>query len=149
MKEIVQRLNHWIGNLQREFRTKTEIELSVRPSPNKWSKKEIVGHLCDSAVNNMERFIKIQYEDQPFLFQPYNQDQWVQLHNYQDRPVEDVLELFCCLNNQIIHIIQNIPEERLSLLCQLNNKEQRTFEWLIKDYLNHMEHHITKHILAG
>lgn len=132
--------------LPKVYDSMAETEISNRPLPNKWSKKEILGHLCDSALNNINRFIKIQYEEQPFVIQSYNQDQWVILQNYQERPLEEIVNLFLSLNEQIINIISNIPKERLSYLCDIGNK-QETLEWLVKDYLNHMEHHINNQIL--
>jgi hypothetical protein len=125
----------------------SETEISNCPLPNKWSKKEILGHLCDSAINNINRFIKIQYEEQPFVIQSYNQNQWVILQNYQERPLDEIVNLFLALNKQIINIISNIPKERLSNLCDIGNNQQETLEWLVKDYLNHMEHHINNQIL--
>lgn len=125
----------------------SETEVSNRLSPNKWSKKEIVGHLCDSAFNNIVRFVKIQYADQPYLIQPYNQEQWVVVQNYQETPLDEILTLFCTLNIQITNIIRNIPDEKLSYLCIIGNNQTKTLEWLIQDYLGHMEHHIYNQIL--
>jgi hypothetical protein len=80
---------------------------------------------CDSAINNINRFIRIQYEEQPFVIQSYNQDQWVNLQNYQERPLDEILNLFIALNKQIINIISNIPKERLSNLCNIGNNQQK------------------------
>ncbi len=46
-------------------------------SPTKWSKKELIGHLIDSAQNNIRRFIVAQYEENPAII--YKQDEWVLL----------------------------------------------------------------------
>ncbi|NYV68979.1 DinB family protein [Bacillus sp. Gen3] len=146
MEDIINAINYWMQTLPKEYDSMAETEISNRPLPNKWSKKEILGHLCDSALNNINRFIKIQYEEQPFVIQSYKQDQWVILQNYQERPLEEIVNLFLSLNEQIINIISNIPKERLSYLCDIGNK-QETLEWLVKDYLNHMEHHINNQIL--
>ncbi|MGE6256827.1 DinB family protein [Heyndrickxia sporothermodurans] len=108
----------------------SEAELSLKPQPHKWSKKEIMGHLCDSAIANLDRFIKIQYEKQPFVFSSYNQDQWVERQNYQDTPMEDII------------VISRIPNEKLLYQCEIGNQEMQTLEWLIQDYLEHMEHHL-------
>jgi hypothetical protein len=126
----------------------SEEEISNRPLPNKWSKKEILGHLCDSAINNIERFIKIQYEEPVYRIQSYNQDQWVKVQSYQDRPLDEIVNLFQALNKQIATIIKNIPNDKLSNPCDIENNRQQTLEWLIKDYLEHMEHHIHNGILS-
>ena len=103
MEVVINGLNHWIQTLPKAYNSMSEIEISNRPLPNKWSKKEILGHLCDSAINNINRFIKIQYEEQPFVIQSYNQNQWVIFQNYQERPLDEILNLFLALNKQIIN----------------------------------------------
>jgi len=147
LKNVIDGINHWIGFIPEELNRMTEKELNHRPMPHKWSKKEILGHLCDSALNNMNRFIKIQYEEHPYVIQSYNQDQWVLVQNYQERPLDEIVNLFCALNKQIIHIIKNTPNDRLSNLCDIGNNQLKSMEWLIKDYLEHMEHHINNQIL--
>lgn len=147
MENVINGINHWIRFLPEEFNLMTKSEVTNRPLPHKWSKKEILGHLCDSAINNIDRFIKIQYEELPYVIQSYNQDQWVLLQNYQDCPLDEILNLFSSLNKQIINIILNIPRGRLSNLCDIGNNQLKTLEWLIKDYLEHMEHHINNQIL--
>ena len=124
MENVIVGINHWIRFIPEEFNHMTEIEITNQPFPHKWSKKEILGHLCDSAINNIDRFIKIQYEEQPFVIQSYNQNQWVILQNYQERPLDEILNLFLSLNKQILNIISNIPEERLSNLCDIGNNQQ-------------------------
>ncbi|MEK4970017.1 DinB family protein [Cytobacillus sp. FSL M8-0252] len=147
MQKVVEGINRWIKTLPNEYNSMSELEISNRPLPNKWSKKEILGHLCDSAINNIERFIKIQYEEQVYVIQSYNQDQWVKVQNYQDRPLGEIINLFQTLNKQILTIVKNVPSESLSKLCDIGNNQHKTLEWLIQDYLSHMEHHIHNQIL--
>ncbi|MGG3574494.1 DinB family protein [Bacillus gobiensis] len=146
MQNAIDHLNHWITKVPEEFSRMSELEISQRPLPHKWSKKEILGHLCDSAINNLERFIKIQYEEQPFVLSPYNQDQWVALQDYQDISVEEIINLWCSLNKKIIKVISIIPTEKLEYLCDIGDNRLKTFEWLIQDYLEHMEHHLKNQV---
>jgi hypothetical protein len=148
MQNIVESIHHWMKRLPEEYNSMSEEEISNRPLPNKWSKKEILGHLCDSAINNIERFIKIQYEEPVYRIQSYNQDQWVKVQGYQDRPLDEIVNLFQALNKQIATIIKNIPNDKLSNPCDIGNNRQQTLEWLIKDYLEHMGHHIHNGILS-
>ncbi|MRH41701.1 DinB family protein [Aquibacillus halophilus] len=147
MQQVIEAINYWIKNLPEEYNAMSEEETSSRPLPNKWSRKETLGHLCDSAINNIERFVKIQYEIPIYVVQPYNQDQWVTIQNYQDRSLDDIVYLFEILNKQLVNIVKNVPDERLSNLCDLGDNQHKTFEWLIQDYLRHMEHHINNQIL--
>jgi hypothetical protein len=146
MQSVIDNLNNWIIKVPEEFSRMSELDVSERPMPLKWSKKEILGHLCDSAINNLERFIKIQYELQPFFLTPYNQDQWVYIQNYQDISIEEIINLWCNLNKKIINVIVKIPTEKLTYLCDIGNNQLMTLEWLIKDYLEHMEHHLKNQI---
>ena len=147
MQKVIDGINYWIKRLPEEYKSMSEKEISNRPLPNKWSKKEILGHLCDSAINNIESFIKIQYEEPLYVIQSYNQNHWVIVQNYQDRPLDEIINLFQALNKQVVNIVKNIPNEKLSNLCDIGNNQYQTLEWLIKDYLEHLEHHIHKQIL--
>jgi hypothetical protein len=81
---------------------------SVKPLPNKWSKKEIIGHLIDSAQNNIRRFVVAQYEDNPEI--KYRQDDWVRINNYQSYSLTDLIDLWYLLNKQIVSILSNSSE---------------------------------------
>ncbi|KOS61599.1 DinB family protein [Lysinibacillus agricola] len=147
MQSTIDRLNFWISKVPEEFHQMSDSEISKRPAPQKWSKKEILGHLCDSAINNLERFIKIQYDKQPFVLTSYDQVQWVKIQGYQELPIDEVLNLWVSLNKKIINVIKNIPNERLALQCDVGNNQIMTLQWLIQDYLEHTEHHLKKQIL--
>ena len=129
--------------------------LSKKPAPDKWSKKEILGHLCDSAVNNLSRFIRAQFEEQPFKIVPYEQNHWVKRNNYQETDINDIIEYWVVLNKRIAFIISNIPEETLGILCNLGNAAFREGEieknllWLIEDYVVHMEYHLRQIVEVG
>jgi hypothetical protein len=147
LQRVIDSLNEWVIKLPQEFILMSEAEVSERPQPHKWSRKEIVGHLCDSAINNLERFIKIQYEEQPYILPKYNQELWVNLQDYQNTSIEEIVLLWSSLNKRIVKVIATIPNDKLSYLCDLENHQLMTFEWLIQDYLEHMEHHIHHQIL--
>lgn len=111
--------------------------------PERWSNAEIIGHLVDSALNNIQRFIRAQYESAPNLF--YNQNDWVRLNHYQTANREDLIQLWVLLNRQICHIIQNIPTENLELPCHFKVDGQLqivTLRYVIKDYVAHLKHHL-------
>src|SRR4051794_2197023 len=105
MQQVIDKLYYWLAKVPDGFNQFSEMEISERPLPNKWSKKEILGHLCDSGINNLERFIRIQYEEQPLILIPYNQDRWVELQGYRDLPIEEVMNLWSSLNKKIINVL--------------------------------------------
>jgi hypothetical protein len=118
--------------------------LTAKPDPEKWSKKEILGHLTDSAFNNLRRIIMVQY--QPGVKIVYDQDQWVRIQRYQEMEIKDIVQLWIVLNQQFIHIIESFPETMLSQSIDTgkDSVEYCAVEFLITDYLDHMEHHLNQ-----
>jgi hypothetical protein len=115
-----------------------EGEYSFKPSPAKWSKKEILGHLIDSAQNNIRRFIVAQYESKPKIV--YMQDNWVSIANYQDYNLPDLISLWYLLNKHICHILKSLPPEAVEKECM--TEESHTIKWLAQDYNRHLLHHL-------
>lgn len=123
-----------------KFKIISEEDWDYKPLQNKWSKKEILGHLCDSAMNNIRRFVVSQYEENNNII--YQQDNWVASQDYQSENFQNIILLCKLLNEQVIKIINKIPEEKLSNTCITS--EKRTIEWLIEDYIVHLNHHLNQ-----
>ncbi len=109
-------------------------------SPQKWSAKEVLGHLCDSAMNNYSRFIRLQHTDNTFYVESYKQDAWVELGNYQNRDWQNIIQLWVSLNKAMISVIEHAPESTWQHELILGN-DTSTFAVLIQDYIGHMKHH--------
>lgn len=119
------------------------VELTQK-SPDKWSRQEILGHLIDSALNNLKRFTEAQFASAPYSVQPYDQNQLVVVNRYQDLPLNHLLTLWQSLNSQIVYVAETIPPETLSQPIYLGSSSPAncTLQWLIDDYVNHLEHHL-------
>ena len=110
------------------------------PAPGKWSKKQILGHLVDSALNNSRRFIVAQYQDTPEIV--YNQDRWVELSAYQQAPADQVLATWLAINRHILHILQHMPDAAAARTCLMGGDTPRTLEFCADDYCRHLLHHL-------
>ncbi|MDV2446543.1 hypothetical protein CMU93_03405 [Elizabethkingia anophelis] len=126
----------------KRFETISEDEWSYKASPEKWSRKEIIGHLCDSAFTNIRRFVVTQYKENENIV--YDQDEWVKAQNYQNIPTIEVVNLWKSLNYQIVHIVENMPDEALQRTSDTSKAtpEILTLEVLIKGYTDHLHHHL-------
>ena len=120
----------------------TLAELIFNPESGKWSKKEICGHLIDSAVNNLQRFTETLYQESPYRMRPYAQDDLVRINDYQNQPIEDILQLWQGLNRQIHRLAASLNEQQLSLPIIFLDGSEVSLQWLISDYIGHMEHHL-------
>src|SRR6185312_10590666 len=138
MEKIIQQLQLIIDKYAMQLQSIHEDVWLHKPDPVKWSKKEILGHLIDSAQNNIRRFIVAQYEDNPKIV--YAQDNWVAASNYQNYVTKDIVDLWTLLNKHICMILKNIPagvEERLT-----ETSEPHSIKWLAADYNKHLLHHL-------
>jgi predicted nucleotidyltransferase component of viral defense system len=115
-----------------------ETTLAYKSSPEKWSKKEIIGHLIDSAQCNIRRFVVAQYEENPRIV--YDQEKWVTIAAYQHWNARDLIDLWHLLNKQIVEILKRISPVRAKRQCQ--TEELHAIEWLAQDYLKHLTHHL-------
>ncbi|PYS51954.1 MAG: DinB family protein [Acidobacteria bacterium] len=114
---------------------------SVRPAPGKWSKKEILGHLIDSAANNHQRFVRLQLT--PRLELPgYDGDAWVSLQHYQERPWRDIIDLWLVYNTQLAEVIRYVNPQSLRNTWRAPDGNDVDLEFIIRDYLVHMRHHL-------
>lgn len=118
----------------------TELDLTHKPNPGKWSKKEILGHLIDSAQNNIRRFVVSQYETDPLIV--YKQDLWVAIADYQHYPTQDLLALWSLLNRHICQVLSGISEKTAKRKCDTGGPAKHSIEWLAADYINHLMHHL-------
>ncbi len=140
LKQTIDGLESLIQEMSEVFHGLTKDEINRRPAPGKWSKKEILGHLCDSALNNIQRLVRVQYEANPSIV--YNQDEWVKANNYQDRSSDEVRELWISLHKQFMHLLNSFPEHLLN--STIIAGETVTARFVIMDYLRHQRHHFAQ-----
>lgn len=124
------------------FQNISEEEWTYKSAPEKWSRKEIIGHLCDSAFTNIRRFVVTQYKENENIV--YDQNVWVKAQNYQNVPTAELIALWKALNFQIVHVVENIPDEALQRTCDTTKTEPQRFtlEYIINDYVDHLQHHL-------
>jgi hypothetical protein len=120
--------------------TISEAEASVPEREGKWSAKEVIGHLIDSAVNNLGRIIRLQIEPGQSL-PGYEQMAWVRLQHYAEREWAQVLALWFALNEHVAWTIGHVEKARLANRGVVAG-ESLTLGFLIEDYVAHMEHHL-------
>jgi DinB superfamily len=136
MKEIASELENRIIEYLPLLKELNEARASLKPSPVKWSKKEILGHLVDSAQNNLRRFIVAQYEENPKII--YQQDDWVRINNYQNSNLEELVQLWYLINRQMVTVLRNTKNG--DRVCDTG--ELHTIKWLASDYIKHLRHHL-------
>src|SRR5258708_5418573 len=130
-------------------------EQSAQPrAEDHWSSKQIIGHLIDSATNNHVRFVVGQLKDD-LIFPGYDQDGWVRTNHYQEASWQQLVDLWEAYNLHLLHLMAHASKEKLNTPCTLHTlqeiafntvpaSEAVTLEYLMKDYVVHLKHHLSQ-----
>ncbi len=141
MIDISSRLKQTIDEARPRLLSITEQRASEKPVPDKWSLKEILGHLLDSATNNRQRFVRMQAQADIGKL-TYDQLQWVTVQHYQSEPWQAIVEFWYLYNAHLAHVIAHVDPGALDHLCDMGYAKPATLKFVIEDYLRHVEHHL-------
>jgi hypothetical protein len=119
----------------------SEAQASAPVAGMRWSRKELVGHLIDSAGNNHQRFVRSQYQAQ-MSFPRYVQDEWIAAQGYRDRPWSELVELWRLYNRHLLHVMRRVPPAAFGNVCVVAADEPSTLWHHMTDYVVHLEHHL-------
>ncbi len=143
MKALIQEFTATIKTASEQLAKITEVQSEQCPAPGKWSPKQIIGHLIDSASNNHQRFVRVQFQD-GLAMPRYEQEQWVASQNYQNEAWSELLAFWKSYNQHLIHVIKNITEDKLNHTVRVGDNEPVTLRFLIEDYVAHMRNHLVQ-----
>lgn len=135
----INRLEFIIYNVPQILLKVGEKEMSEKFSIKKWSKKEILGHLIDSATINHHRFVRGQFEYNPEI--SYDQNKWNEYSFYQEIETQQLIKLWTIYNAQLLEIIKRIPNKNLNNQIKIGD-DLLTLECIANDYVAHLEHHL-------
>jgi DinB superfamily len=150
---------HYVAELREAVNSATPKLLALgdrsatRAAPGKWSAREVLRHLVDSAANNHQRFVRGQLQDD-LIFPGYAQEDWVRIGRYQDAAWEELVTLWRTFNLQIARVMEGTPEEvrrrpraRHSfdqIGVPVPHGEPATLEHVMVDYVKHLKHHLSQ-----
>lgn len=110
--------------------------------------KEIVGHMIDSASNNIHRIVHMQYQESPLKFPNYaingNNDRWIAIQNYQDEDWNDLINIWKYSNIHIVHVINNVDSSKLDNQWHYSKEKLISLKDGIIDYLRHLKLHLNE-----
>jgi len=130
----------------------SDADAGRRPAPGKWCPKEIIGHLIDSAANNHARFVRAQLPPDP-QYSQYDQEGWVRVQHYADRPWRSIVELWRIYNEQLAWVMETADAELLgrefvapdipeTLSTSMGDGRTPTLQYVMTDYVEHLKHHL-------
>ncbi|MEO6393384.1 MAG: DinB family protein [Pyrinomonadaceae bacterium] len=154
MKEFLEAYRLTIEEATLWLREMSDEESLVPRTAGKWSPREIIGHLIDSAANNHQRFVRAQFVDH-LSFDGYDQEDWVRVENYANESWPLLIDLWRAYNLHLLHVMAATPPEQLTRMRThhtlhriawqtVPENEPVTLEYFMRDYVGHLEHHLAQ-----
>ena len=152
MEEVLEDFVRTVEEASARMLSMSEAEASASRGEGKWSAKEVVGHLVDSASNNHQRFVRAQFRED-LVFPGYEQEEWVRAQGYADEPWPLLVNLWKFYNLHLAHVCRLAPEEvrrrprprhnfHVIGFAPISADEPSTLEHLMRDYVAHLKHHL-------
>ena len=121
-------------------------------APGKWSPRETIGHLVDSASNNHQRFVRFRDRDD-LVVDGYEQDVWVAAQRYQHAPWWELVVLWMTYNRHLARLMTATPAADRDRVRHVHNLHLRAFRpvpadrpvtlgYFMNDYVDHLQHHL-------
>lgn len=141
MKDAARQLRSIVETVEPQLSRMRPEETGIKPDAREWSKREILGHLIDSAANNHQRFVRA-VNNAAAHFPAYDQNEWVRIQQHNERPWPALVALWSAYNTHLSHVIERIPEGAAASPCNVGEKDPAPLGFVIKDYLRHLRHHL-------
>ena len=141
MKELSEKLVRAVHSAEGKLRLVSEAESSTPILKGGWSRKQVIGHLIDSASNNHQRFVRASLQGS-LEFPGYDQDGCVRVQAVQSAPWYLLVTLWTNYNLYLAHVIAHLPADKLEARCRIGENEPVTLKFLAEDYLTHLLHHL-------
>ncbi|HLQ38588.1 MAG TPA: DinB family protein [Planctomycetota bacterium] len=145
-------LSATVANAASAFAGIPEPAASRVPGKDKWSPKQVLGHLIDSAANNHQRFVRARWQDD-LMFHGYDQDDWVAAGDYAKASWTELVTLWAALNRQLARVVATLPAAVRTRVHTRHNLHELawqtvavgapvTLDWFLADYVGHLRHHL-------
>jgi DinB superfamily len=152
MDRVISEFRETINRATQRLLSISDEQSQQAAEEGKWSPKQIIGHLIDSASNNHQRFVRAQFKDD-LVFQGYDQEGWVRVQRYDEESWPMLVQLWSAYNLHLAHIMAHASEENRTRLRHEHNLDQIawqtvdvdepvTLEYFMRDYIGHLENHL-------
>jgi hypothetical protein len=148
MHPIHDELKAIILGLPPQLRALPNIDSPAGVAEDTWSPKQLLGHLIDSAANNHQRFVRAAISG-TIQFPAYAQEAWVETQAYADADWSSLIDLWTSYNTHLLHVIDHLPADTYQHRCQVGEDGPVTLDFLIRDYVAHIRHHLADLVPNG
>jgi hypothetical protein len=141
MEELSEQLLRLIDAAEPKLRKISEPETTNPILPGGWSRKQVLGHLIDSASNNHQRFVRAVLQTS-LDFPTYDQDGNARVQVPQEVDWSLLVSFWAAYNRYLAHVIARLPATKLDAVCRIGTGKPVTLGFLASDYVTHLVHHL-------
>ncbi len=147
-RTIAEELQVLVFEWEKKFQHLTKKQIEIPKNNQNRNIKQIVGHMIDSASNNIHRVIHLQYRESPLEFPNYathgNNDRWIAIQNYREESWENMVQLWKYIHLHYFHVIRNINPEKIENKWIADKYEQISLKKMVEDFPRHFNLHISE-----
>ncbi len=143
MTSVSVELSRIVGSAESLLRQVGEDESAKPVLVGGWSRKQVLGHLIDSASNNHQRFVRAALQSS-LDFPAYDQESWSRIQGAQEVPWPVLIALWANYNRLLAHVIAQLPADKQEVVCRIGDNQPVTLRFLVEDYLRHLLHHLAQ-----
>ena len=141
--QLGQHFRERLSKAEAALQSITEATASGVDSKGVWTRRQVLGHLLDSAANNHIRFVDAAINGE-YSGPKYDSDEWVRLHDYANLSWSFLLEQWHVRNVMLAQVVDHIPEDKLAAQCTIGEDKPVTLKFVIEDYLDHLDSHVSE-----
>jgi hypothetical protein len=123
------------------LRQVSEAESGRRVLPGGWSRKQVLGHLIESASNNHQRFVRAALAD-ALEFPAYDTPGSVRVQAVESAAWSMLLDLWASYNRFLAHVIRHLLASKLEVVGRIGSNAPVSLRYLVEDYVVHLVHHL-------
>jgi DinB family protein len=138
---IQMRFEREINQAETRLRSVSEEASRIAIRPGGWTRKQVLGHLIDSALNNHQRFVRAAVQDE-YRGPTYDQEAWVRMHGYDGIPWRVLVDFWLSHNQLLTRAVALVPAAKYDVACYIGDNPAMSLLDLMEDYLRHMLHHL-------
>jgi hypothetical protein len=143
MRELSEKLERVVESARIILRQVSEAESNKPVLKGGWSRKQVLGHLIDSASNNHQRIVRAALQGS-LEFPGYDQDGFVRVQAVESVLWPILVALWSSYNLYLAHVIAHLPADKLEAPCRIGEDDPVTLRFLAEDYLTHLLHHLSQ-----
>jgi uncharacterized damage-inducible protein DinB len=137
--DILNTLDHQRRHTMLLLSGRDDADGDFRYAPDKWSAKEVLGHLCDAERIFAYRALRISRADATPV-EGFEQDDYVRNGPFARRPLSDLVEDFIAVRRATLSLLRNLDEAAWSRRG-IANKNEITVRGLAYIIAGHELHH--------